>query len=208
MKNFFFIHALVCMSLILSTHNLFCQNISKVKILSVKSTETVATDNNSALPVNTSRDFRNAIHIRAVRSFVKNFRKAENVSWRIALNGNFIADFTNDSVQTIVEYNTRGLWNYTLKRYAGNKLPESVRLMIKRNYGNYMIKHAAESKCWQNRESVVYNIAISNGNNIKILTIYNAEMKITTDLTVQKDPDTELQNIITPHKHPPFSNED
>lgn len=186
MKNFFFIHALACISLILLTQNVFCQDINDSEIQHIKSAETVASDNNSALPVNTTKDFRNAISIKAVRGFIKNFRKAENVSWRISRNGHYIAEFTNDSVQTIVEYNTRGLWNFTVKRYPGYKLPESVRSMIKRTYRNYTIKNAAESKCWQNRETVVYTIVISNGDNIKILTIYNAVMEMTSDLTVQK----------------------
>lgn len=185
MKNLFFIHVLACISLSLITHDVFCQDFNDSENLTIRSSETAVPYHSSAFPVNTIKDYRNAISVKAVRLFIKNFKYAENVTWTKSSLGNYSAEFHIDSIQTMVEYNTRGSWKSTLKRYAENRLTKSVKAIIKSNYPNYTIKKIAEINEWQKREDITYSILLRNRAEIRLVIICNRQIKVAAAFTDQ-----------------------
>jgi hypothetical protein len=81
----------------------------------------------------------------------------------------------------MVVYNKKGSWNYTLKKYAENKMPADVRTMVKSIYFDYTIMEVSETKQQPEIENIIYNVLIMYRDNFKVLQICNREMEITAD---------------------------
>jgi hypothetical protein len=113
------------------------------------------------------------------------YKDAENVTWNKMNNGSSVARFTKDSVKITITYDKKGMWNYTLKRYAENKMPEDVRDMVKSTWYDYSIVEVTEIMLPSERDDIIYNILIKYASNYKILQIRNKEIAIVNEYTKQ-----------------------
>ncbi|MEP7110058.1 MAG: hypothetical protein ABI760_18835 [Ferruginibacter sp.] len=139
------------------------------------------------MPANTDKYYRNDINIRAVRGFLKYFKTAKNVTWKIAKNGSgYTAQFTNDSIQTRVAYDRRGLWYYTFKRYGEDKMPAELRAMVRSTFFDYTITEVTEISLPPERQNIMYSVLIKEAANFKILKIFNREIEIVSDYSESK----------------------
>ena len=123
-------------------------------------------------------------NIKVLRSFLKNFKDAANVSWFKATNGGCTAQFTKDSVQITARYGSNGTWNYTLKRYAEKKMSADLRTLVKKSFFDYAIKEVVEITM-PNQEDVIYRIMIKNDESFKILMICREEMQTIGDYSLR-----------------------
>jgi hypothetical protein len=183
MKKIILIHAVFCMCTASNINKTFCQTFTGIARLNPGIDETVTPEHNSAMPVNTATDYRNAISIKAVRKFLKDFKDVTDVTWSKASDGGYIAEFINDSIKTMVAYTRHGSWSYTLKTYAEKKMPANVRTIVKSTFFDYVIKTVTEIKLPQEKENIIYRVLIKNGDNCKILRVCNKEMEIASDFT-------------------------
>ncbi|MEP6951299.1 MAG: hypothetical protein ABI863_18565 [Ginsengibacter sp.] len=183
MKKVIFKPALNCIGALLIIHLFSCQPINGVTGFKIKPGKNVTPEDQIAIPANMIPILRNEIPVKAVREFITHFADAKNVRWQKANDGEFIADFTKDSIKTMVWYDRRGLWNCTLRKYCESKMPAEVRAMVKSTFFDHAIIEINEIKLAQDRENIIYSILIKNTDNFKILRIYNEEMKITGDYT-------------------------
>lgn len=183
MKKIIFIYAITCICAATITHEASCQDFTNSAVLNTHGTDTGAPGYNSALPENTANNYRNTINIKAVRNFIKHFNKAKDVTWQKVQGRCYIAEFMSDSIQTRVVYNQNGSWNYTLRKYAENKMRKDVRAMVKSIFFDYSIMEINEIKLLRQTEDTIYSILIKDGDNYKILQICNKEMEIVSDFT-------------------------
>lgn len=170
--------ALKCICAVQIIHLFSCQTINGFAGVKIKP-ERISLVYRSALPVTTGQNFRNEIPVRAVSSFIHEFKDAENVAWDKVNNGGYIADFISDSIRTRVYYDSKGRCGYILKKYGENKMPSDMRDMVKKTFIDHAIIEIAEIILPQNREEIVYKVLIKNATNFKILRIFNMGMKIT-----------------------------
>lgn len=181
MKKSIFIYVITFISSGTISYNACCQAVTNVAVFSNSGATTVTPGFNSALPANITDGYRNSINIKAVRDFVKHFSKATDVTWRKATDGFYFAVFINDSIQTRVVYKPNGSWNYTLRKYAENKMPGDVRTLVKSTFFDYTIIEVREITLMRDTEDTIYNILIKDGNNYKVLQIFNMEMVVVKD---------------------------
>ena len=183
-KNIFLAQAVICIFTILITPQIFCQTIIKSVRLNIETKETnPLPDDNFLLSDNMAKEDLYMVNIKAVRKFVRDFKGTKKVTWCKAVDGGYVARFTNDSIQTMAAYNHRGSWSYTLKRYSEAKMPDDVRAIVKNAFPDYAITEVTEIASPQERESDIYRILIRHADNFKILNIYNWEMEIINDYT-------------------------
>jgi len=110
---------------------------------------------------------------RASKDFQKTFAGINNVTWYQVNSGGYIARFAQDDVKTIVAYNPKGNWSYTIDYYGEKKLPGEVRAMVKRTYYDYSIIGIAEVHF---NEQMVYMVYLQDENHFKTIRIYDDEM--------------------------------
>jgi hypothetical protein len=181
MKKIIFTHAVACICAAFIIPEAPCQITAHSVVLNIQAAKVVTPQPNSVLPVNTANFYRNAISIRAVRGFIKDFKAANNVTWYKAKEGGCSAQFVSDSMETTVIYDERGSCDYILIRYAENKMPDNVRGMVKRAFLNYSIMEITEFKSSIREENIIYSVLIKYADNYKVLKICKEEMKIVND---------------------------
>lgn len=119
----------------------------------------------------------NDISIKAVRHFIKNYKKINTENWYKISDG-FIASFTKDSIQTKVFYDLKGRWHCTLNAFGESKLPADIRDKVKSKYYDFNILVAYQI---MHENGVVYIIKIDNAKKLKILKITDGEIEIEGD---------------------------
>jgi len=85
-----------------------------------------------------------AVNIRVIRNFKKEFTAVENETWSMMNNGCYIVRFTRKDIQHRVEYNQKGHWLSTTKFYTQQYLSHNVREQVMSTYYNYKIFCVAE----------------------------------------------------------------
>jgi len=118
--------------------------------------------------------FLNAINIRAVRDFVKRHEDITNVKW-YETDSEFLASFTKDSIKTHVFYTKKGDFLATIKYYYENRLPVSIRHIIRSNYYDYSIFHITEVHV---NNQVAYVVKIQDDKYWKVIKVVNDEMEM------------------------------
>jgi len=136
----------------------------------------------SAMPVTTAQSYRNEIPVKAVKSLIDEFEYPTNVTWYKTGDG-FVADFINDSVKTVMRFNSNGSCNYYWKKYGENKMPAAIRAILKNSFYDYAILEITETRLYVDTENVTYSILIKKADRFKIVRIYNNEMEIAGDYT-------------------------
>ena len=156
-----------------------CNTTNGLTGLRLKTGEGIVPGYRSATSLNTTQLFRNEIPVKAVRSFIREFKDAEDVAWRRTNDGGYVVDFIKDSIKTTMFYSHNGSNIYSLRMYGENKMPENMRRIIKDVFPDHAIaKVTVIIQPWQQRE-MPYNVLIKNATNFKILRICNMEMEIT-----------------------------
>ena len=162
--------------------NTSCETVVGFSNIKMRTAETTEQKDKALAPVNTGKEYINAINIKAVRSFDRAFKDAENVSWRTTDDGEFVAQFESDSIQTFVSYAINGSWEFTLREYSEKYMSHDLRTLIKSTYYDYSIKKITEME-QPNENNIIYTVIIKSGDNIKILRIYDWEMEVIGDYT-------------------------
>lgn len=183
MKHTTFIYILSSILTTFTAASVSAQFNAAVTTLSTTQSPAAVIQRNDAMPENVPGNYRNAIDIKVVRKFVAVFKDAENVTWDKVNDGSTIARFTKDSVRTTIMYNKKGMWNYTLKRYAENKMPGDIRDMVKSTWYDYSIVEVTEIMLPSERGDVIFNVLIKFADNCKTIQIRNKQMEIINDYT-------------------------
>ena len=121
-----------------------------------------------------SKDIPGNVNERALKDFQRNFGNINDVTWYEAKNGGYIAKFANADVKTIVAYNPKGSWSYTINYYEEKKLPVDIKRMVKSTYYDYSIFGVAEVHF---DEETVYMVYIQSENNFKTVRVHNDDMQ-------------------------------
>jgi hypothetical protein len=111
---------------------------------------------------------------RALKDFQRTFGNVNNVTWLETKNGGYIAKFVNADVKTVVAYNPKGSWSYTINYYGEKKLPADIRKMVKSTYYDYSIFGIAEVHF---DKETVYMLYIQDESHFKTIRVYNDEMQ-------------------------------
>jgi len=75
----------------------------------------------------------------AVRSFARDFRNVSDVKWIKSEKGGFAAYFVDNDIQNWIVYNSRGACEAMIRYYYEEKLPHSVRHVVKSAYYDFSI---------------------------------------------------------------------
>src|SRR4030095_3850802 len=75
----------------------------------------------------------------AVRSFARDFRNVSDVRWIKSEKGFFTAYFVDNDIQNWIVYNSRGSCEAMIRYYYEEKLPYSVRHIVKSAYYDFSI---------------------------------------------------------------------
>jgi hypothetical protein len=80
-----------------------------------------------------------AVNLRVIRNFMKEFPDVSNETWSIMDNGCYFVRFTKTEISYRVEYNQKGHWLSTTKVYGPKNLASSVQQSVMSNYHDYKI---------------------------------------------------------------------
>jgi hypothetical protein len=181
MKKIMLMHIAIALCLILIIPGASSQTITGFAKTEIRTTG-ATTQDVEVLSTGTVRENMKDITIKAVREFIKKFGSVQNVTWH-KNDGGFVAEFMNDSVQTMVGYKSDGSWNYILKRYAEKKMSRDLRRLVKSTFFDYAIMEVTEITLPYSEDNIIYRVMIKNEDNFKILRIYNGDMEIAGDYT-------------------------
>jgi len=121
-----------------------------------------------------NKDVTGNVNERALKDFQRTFGNVNNVTWYETKNGGYIAKFVNADVRTIVAYNPRGNWSYTIHYYGEKKLPADIRKTVKSTYYDYSIFGIAEVHF---DDETVYMIYMQDESHFKTIRVYNDEIQ-------------------------------
>ncbi len=109
------------------------------------------------------------------------FNDAQNVSWRKTNDGGYLAEYARDDIKTLACYDRKGNRMHVIRKYSENKMPRSIRAMIRCNFFDHAIVEVSEiALSWKGGE-LIYRVLIQNAYNLKILRICNYEMEVIGD---------------------------
>ena len=120
-----------------------------------------------------NNDHSNRSDNRAAEHFHKEYPNAKNVNW-YSLNGGYIAEFEDNSMQTKAIYDKKGGFNYSIKYYGEKSLPQEVWNSIKSAYYAYDIFKVAEVNVF---DKTVYVVSVQNETEIKTIKVCEEEME-------------------------------
>jgi hypothetical protein len=181
MKRIMLMHTVIVMCAILNIPDVSCQTTQDFAKTESKNADIIK-QNDEVLSSGTISENMKDINIKAVREFIKKFGSKENVTWH-KNDGGFVAEFMNDSVQTMVGYKDNGSWNYILKRYAEKKMSPDLRRAVKSTFFDYAIMEVTEITLPYAESDIIYRVLIKNEDNFKIVRICNSDMEIAANYT-------------------------
>jgi hypothetical protein len=158
-----------------------CNTLNGFTGVRLKAVERIVPRYQSEASVTTTQIFRNEIPIRAVRSFMHEFKSidAAGVAWRKADDGDYVVDFIKDSIKTMAFYSYNGSHPYTVRTYGENEMPVIMRKMIKHAFPDHTIAKVDEVIQPRGEYQKIYIVLVKNATNFKTLRICNREMEIT-----------------------------
>lgn len=115
----------------------------------------------------------NYLSTRAVRSFTRLYPDATAVYWYEAQNG-FIATFRDGDIACRAAFGLRGNWIYTVRTYTEDKMPKSVRHIVKSTYYDYTITVVEE--IIRPREALAYHVHMKDRDTWLNVQVSNGEM--------------------------------
>ena len=126
--------------------------------------------------------FKNAISIKALRAFAREFKEVEDARWHKGDDW-FAAYFTRDDIQFKVFYDCYGNHRYTMRSYHEPDLPKEVRHIVKSTHYDYNIYHINEITT---RGVVIYFIKLEGKNSWMDVKIVDNEMATVQEYTKAK----------------------
>jgi hypothetical protein len=114
---------------------------------------------------------------KAMKDFRKRFSMAKDEKWH-QYKKVFAVSFATDDINYRVEYDGRGNWRGTEKDYTEAKLDRKIRKIVKMAYFECTISWIREITVPEFDKGPVYLINIEHENSIKILTVYDDEVKV------------------------------
>jgi len=108
-----------------------------------------------------------SINAKAVKNFSKSYHQQGNASW-FAIDGGFVAIFTEDGVKTKAYYDSKGRPMGDVRTYQEDKLPKEIRHMVKSTYYDFNIFLVNEVKVGTAK---VYLIKIEDTTSFKTIRI-------------------------------------
>jgi len=106
--------------------------------------------------------------------FDSNFNNIDRPFWQVANEG-IVVKFTKDETPHFVYYKLDGEWNYTLRSFNGEVLPEALSKLVRAKFRLYAIS-CTEEIVFSDSESKTYILHLHQGNKYKQLIIDNNEM--------------------------------
>lgn len=122
--------------------------------------------------------YLNNIHMRALRDFVDRHENATDVAWYSVRDG-FIVRFLTDSMYSRAAYRKNGLWVYTIKQYAEEKMPKAIRHVVKSTYYDYSITLVEQVELPD--EPVRYIVHLQDAVSWKNILVSNGELNLIED---------------------------
>jgi hypothetical protein len=116
----------------------------------------------------------NLISSKAVKNFHKEFTPPSGETW-FYTEGGFVAKFTQDGIETRVDYDKKGNWMHTIRTYDEYKLPEDVRHLVKSSYYDYNITQVQEIE--MPRDSFTYIVHLEGKTTLINVKVINGEME-------------------------------
>lgn len=121
----------------------------------------------------------NAIHVKAVRDFLKACKKAESTHWYIDANGFFVY-YLNEGNRARRFYDKKGNFIYSILFYPGPFLPAEIKDKVKSTYYlDYTITWVEE--VLQKGEKT-YFVHIEDSSCFKVLKISGSEMETISEI--------------------------
>lgn len=173
-------HAVISICIAFIDTHAFCQMDQTFAFAGMRGVDTDQLRDDTGSFLNIDKDHLNTINLKVVRSFMKDFRSVENVTWFKAAGDGYAVRFQKDSVQTTARYSSDGTWNYILRRYAEKKMSTDLRTLVKRAFFDYAIMEVVEITL-PGDEHVIYRVMIKDESGFKILRIYDGEIEVAGD---------------------------
>jgi hypothetical protein len=122
--------------------------------------------------------YLNNIHMRAIRDFVCRYEKATDVAWFTVPDG-FIVRFVADSMYSRSAYKKNGIWVYTIKQYAEEKMAKTIRHLVKSTYYDYSITLVEQIELPD--EPIKYVVHLQDAVSWKNVLVSNGELNLIED---------------------------
>jgi hypothetical protein len=123
---------------------------------------------------------RNDVNIRAQRDFMKEYKNVSNAKWVISGNGLLAAYFTDAGIATRRYYNRKGIYEYMIRYYQEDKLPTSVRHLVKSEYYDFSISQITEV-C--RNGNIAYLIDIEDQSSWKTIKVFDNDMEVVEEFS-------------------------
>ena len=106
-------------------------------------------------------------------SFQRSYPNVENEKWTVE-NGYYFATFAEGDIRNQVVYRQNGQLDYSMKIYDEQKLPTSVRSLVKSVYYDYSITHAQQLEI---NKSTIYLVKLRGANTLKTVRVADGQME-------------------------------
>ena len=173
MKKTFFRYLTGCIPLIALFGSAYAQN-GDFSFSSTKSTSRKFVFNETKAEQGLSDISISDINARALKEFSKTFKSAVNTTW-YEINGGFTAKFTQDGIETRVDYDRKGRWLATLRTYTEANLPRDVRRLVKSTYYDYSIYLVKEVTAG---DKTAYLVQMEDADGFKTIRVIDGEMDV------------------------------
>ena len=126
----------------------------------------------------TTRANRNEVSPKALRNFEKLYKDITNPIWYKVSTG-YVVCFKNNGTRTSVFYTRNGLVHCTINYYNEDKLPASVRHLVKSNFYDFNITFVIEV----NKNDVTsYLVRIEDKTRIKTVKVIDGEWEMMEEM--------------------------
>ena len=126
---------------------------------------------------------RNDVSIRAQRNFLKEYKNVTDARWVISGNGLLAAYFTDEGIVTRRYYNRKGVYEYMIRYYNEDKLPQRVRHLVRSEYYDFSIFQVTEVSVDGN---IAYIIDIEDKASWKAIKVLDNEMEVVNEFSKAK----------------------
>ncbi len=116
----------------------------------------------------------------AIKDFKGRYTMASGEKW-FAINGGFMAYFSQDGYNNRAYYDKKGRWQCSLTYYSEDKLPREIRAIVKSTYYDFTITVVEDV---QTRVNGVYLIYLEDKTSIKIVRVTrDGDMDVFKEIT-------------------------
>ena len=118
--------------------------------------------------------YRNNINMKAMRHFRQSYAGCSEEKWYTIKNG-YMVKCVVDGNRTRVDYDHKGQWLCTISYYEEEKLPRTIRALVKSTWLDYSIV-LVEQLDFAKQEAPVYVVHIQYKDDWKKIRVHNGEI--------------------------------